>query len=379
MIAPTAFVESLRKHGLGFFTGVPDSLLKELCACLAQTSAPHEHVIAANEGGAVALAIGYHLATGRLPLVYLQNSGVGNIINPLLSLADPEVYAIPMLVVIGWRGEPGVKDEPQHKKQGRVMGPLLEAMEIPTIILDASLDDAAADAAVEQAVGRARAIGGPVVLSVRSGAFAPFAGAKGNAQDFPLSREAAIALVLDALRDDDVVVSTTGMISREVFEYRAARGQGHHRDFLTVGGMGHAAHIAVGIAMQVAPRRVVCLDGDGALLMHLGSLCITGSLRPANFFHIVLNNGAHDSVGGQPTVGFQVDIGGLARAAGYVDAKQTQTAEGIGVELAALHKGIGPSLLEIRVRRGARKDLGRPTTTPVQNKQAFMAALTRPR
>lgn len=378
MIAPTAFVASLRKYGLGFFTGVPDSLLKELCACLAQTSQPQEHVIAANEGGAVALAIGYHLATGKIPLVYLQNSGVGNIVNPLLSLADPEVYAIPLVIVIGWRGEPGVKDEPQHKKQGRVMVPLLEAMEIPNFILDASVDDAQADAVLEQAVARARALNGPVALSVRSGAFAPFAGAKSAAQDLPLTREAAIAHVLDALRDDDVVVSTTGMISREVFEYRAARGQGHHRDFLTVGGMGHAAHIAVGIALQVAPRRVVCLDGDGALLMHLGSLCITGSLRPANLRHIVLNNGAHDSVGGQPTVGFQIDIGGLARAAGYAEARQTQTAEGIGAELAAMNGNTGPSLLEIRVRRGARKDLGRPTTTPLHNKQAFMAGLTRP-
>ncbi len=374
MLDPQAFVASLRRHGVEFFTGVPDSLLKELCACVTQTSPPHQHIIAANEGGSVALAIGYHLATGRIPLVYLQNSGLGNVVNPLLSLADPDVYSVPMLLLVGWRGEPGVHDEPQHKKQGRVMGPLLEAMEIPCYVLGPDLEHA--DGVIHDAVAKARSLNGPVALLVKSGTFHLFKGAPAEPPAFPLSREDAIRLVIGALGEQDIVVSTTGMISREVFECRVQRGEGHHRDFLTVGGMGHASQIALGIALQKPERRVCCLDGDGALLMHLGALCITGSLRPANFLHIVLNNGAHDSVGGQPTVGLHVDLGGFARAAGYAQIQAAETAEAVRAHVCTLATAPGPNLLEIRVRRGARKDLGRPTTKPVENKAAFMGFLS---
>ncbi|MFO0773079.1 MAG: phosphonopyruvate decarboxylase [Nitrospiraceae bacterium] len=377
MIDPVQYVADLRRLGLRFFTGVPDSLLKEFCACLAATSDIRDHIIAANEGGAVALAIGYHLATGDVPVVYMQNSGLGNIVNPLLSLADPEVYSVPMILLIGWRGEPGVKDEPQHKKQGRVMRPMLEAMEVPTFLLEPTLDDAAAATVMAQAEDRARATCGPVAVAVRAGSFAPYttASSSKDMRRYELSREEAVGLVLDALHDDDAVVSTTGMISREVFEHRARGGLGHQRDFLTVGGMGHASQIALGIALQQPTRRVVCLDGDGAVLMHTGALCITGSLRPTNLYHVVLNNGAHDSVGGQPTVGFQVGLGEIARASGYGTIVSADTADEVRKQLAGLLTGDGPALLEIRVRRGARKDLGRPTTTPVQNKQALMSFL----
>lgn len=370
MLNPQEFVDCLKRHGVEFFTGVPDSLLKELCSCIAHTSRPGEHIIAANEGGAVALALGYHLATDNIPLVYLQNSGLGNVVNPLLSLVDKDVYSAPMLFVIGWRGEPGVHDEPQHKKQGRVMVPMLEAMEIPYSILGPDADHA--ETSVTDALAHSRKSNGPFALVIKKGAFAAYAAPPLPKTDLLLSREEAIQLVIDVLEERDVVVSTTGMPSREVYEYRTKRGAGHQRDFLTVGGMGHASQIALGIALQKPERAVYCLDGDGALLMHMGALALNGTLKPMNFKHIILNNGAHDSVGGQPTVAMAIDILGLARAAGYERAFRAQTPSELRSCLLDLKCAKGPSLLEIQVRCGSRKDLGRPETTPVQNKDAFM-------
>ncbi len=374
MLDPEQFFACLQQHEVSFFTGVPDSLLKDFCACVTQKAPENQHIISANEGGAVALAVGYHLATGNIPLVYFQNSGLGNIINPLLSLADPDVYAIPILFVIGWRGEPDVHDEPQHKKQGRVMLSMLDSMEIPYSIVNPEMNQA--EATIKQALHTARETNGPYALIIRKGTFSPFQLQEPQALSMELTREAAIHHILDELGDEDIVVSTTGMPSREVFEYRAHKNQGHQRDFLTVGGMGHASHIALGIALQKPDRKVLCLDGDGAVLMHLGALAINGSLKPQNFTHILLNNGAHDSVGGQPTVGFQVDFLTMAQAVGYKTTAQVQTAEGIKHELVRIRESQGPSLLEIRINKGARKDLGRPTLTPVQNKQGFMKFLS---
>lgn len=374
MLDPEQFFACLQQHEVSFFTGVPDSLLKDFCACVTQKAPENQHIISANEGGAVALAVGYHLATGNIPLVYFQNSGLGNIINPLLSLADPDVYAIPILFVIGWRGEPDVHDEPQHKKQGRVMLSMLDSMEIPYSIVNPEMDQA--EATIRQALHTARETHGPYALIIRKGTFSPFQLQEPQALSMELTREAAIHHILDELGDEDIVVSTTGMPSREVFEYRAHKNQGHQRDFLTVGGMGHASHIALGIALQKPDRKVLCLDGDGAVLMHLGALAINGSLKPQNFTHILLNNGAHDSVGGQPTVGFQVDFLTMAQAVGYKTTARVQTAEGIKHELVRIRESQGPRLLEIRINKGARKDLGRPTLTPVQNKQGFMKFLS---
>lgn len=371
MIDPQKFIECLQRNDVDFFTGVPDSLLKELCACLDSILPAGQHVITANEGGAVALALGYHFATRKIPLVYLQNSGLGNIINPLLSLADAEVYSVPMLLLIGWRGEPGVHDEPQHKKQGRVMVAMLEAMEIPYSILGPELEDSVAT--LERALATVRKASAPFALVIKKGTFQPFTGPGGpKAVALELSREEAIQQVLEKLDDRDIVVATTGMASREVYEYRARKRQGHQRDFLTVGGMGHASQIALGLALKKPDRSVYCLDGDGALLMHMGGLAITGVLKPRNLKHIILNNGAHDSVGGQPTVGFAVDIPGIARAVFYEQVSRAETREQLRSCLTGLKHSPGPSLLEIRVRCGARKDLGRPASAPVQNKSSFM-------
>ena len=373
MIQPEKLFDDLRSRGIEFFTGVPDSLLKDFCAFITDHTDDHEHVIAANEGNALALAAGHYLGSGRPALVYLQNSGLGNTVNPLLSLNDPEVYGLPALLMIGWRGEPGVKDEPQHIKQGRVTPALLDAMEIPWQILDQETTNTAA--VIERALGQMRDHGGPAALLVRKGAFEGYALRKNRQSDYPLVREQAIQRLVDQLGSGDRVVATTGMTARELYEYRVARGDGQGRDFLTVGSMGHTASIALGLARSQPTRRVICLDGDGSVLMHMGALAIVGQSGQENLIHVVLNNGAHDSVGGQPTCAFAVDIAGVARACGYRRVKVAETPESIDAAFAELLVSKGPSLLEIRVNKGARADLGRPRSTPAENRDALMADL----
>ena len=380
MIRPEFFIDTLGSYGIDFFVGVPDSLLKNFCAVLSDRLDSRHNIIAANEGGAVGLAAGHYLATGRPACVYMQNSGEGNAVNPLASLMDGDVYGLPVLLVIGWRGEPGVKDEPQHVKQGKITLSLLDCLGIPYSVL--SGDEAVASAQIADALSVINA-GGVYALVVRKGTFsAPetvSAAEPSAAADVPeLSRESAIQTVAAALGPQDIVVSTTGMISRELFEYRASAGMGHGHDFLTVGSMGHASQIALGIALERPDRRVCCFDGDGAVLMHMGSMAIVGQSGASNYVHIVFNNGAHDSVGGQPTVGLAVDLCAVARAVGYRSATRVSTAAGLSSALAALlpasgaGSSAGPAFLEIVVRKGNRPDLGRPTTTPVQNRDAFM-------
>lgn len=376
MISPKAFYETLAEAGVAFLAGVPDSLLKEFCAYVDAALPPEKHIIAANEGTAVGLAAGVHLATGGLPLVYLQNSGLGNTVNPILSLADPEVYGIPMIVMIGWRGAPGVKDEPQHVKQGRVTPAMLDAMELPWKVLDG--DEAAATEVAAWAARTARDTGGPVVVLVHKGAFGKAEQKRKAAAVDPdmMSREAAISLVTDSIRGDSTVVATTGMISRELYEQRGAKGQDRSSDFLTVGSMGHASQIALGIALAAPDKDVTCLDGDGAALMHLGGLATIGTSEAGNLLHIVLNNGAHDSVGGQPTVAFKVSLPDMARACGYDEvAGPVTAAEDVRLAVQRLTQLPGRRFLEIRVRPGSRDDLGRPKESPAENKAIFVARL----
>jgi phosphonopyruvate decarboxylase len=374
MIDCAAVYQMFQDRGIRFYTGVPDSLLKDLCACIAdRNSDGTSNVIAANEGGAVAIAAGHHLATGRIPLVYMQNSGQGNALNPLVSLADPEVYGIPLLLIIGWRGEPGEKDEPQHSKQGNVTLPLLDVLGIPYEVFPAGLDDVSA--ALHRATNWMKERSGPFAFVVRKGTFAPYAAEKASPNPYAVSRESAIRSLVAHLDQQDVVVCTTGKASRELFECRKAAKVGHGKDFLVVGSMGHASQIAAGIALATPQRIVWCLDGDGALIMHMGSLAVIGQYQPAQFKHIVLNNGAHDSVGGQPTAGFDIDIPAIARACGYRWAARAETLSDLDVGIEEARRVGGPLLLEVRISCGARSNLGRPTTTPAENKQVFMKSL----
>ena len=375
MLSPQYFFNRLRENRIDFFTGVPDSLLKSVCAYITDHSNAESHIIAANEGSAIGLAAGYYLSTGRIPVVYMQNSGLGNAVNPLLSLVDKEVYHIPMILLIGWRGEPDVKDEPQHIKQGKVTLPLLDAMGVKHLILASCPDEF--DMQLCKTLEYIQNNKAPVAFIVQKGTFENYVLQQQAPVDYPMMRETAVQTAIDAISEKAIVVATTGMISRELFEYRELLSQGHERDFLTVGSMGHASQIALGIALQAKDKSVYCFDGDGAVLMHMGALATIGSLKPANFFHLVVNNGAHDSVGGQPTVGHQIDIPAIALSCGYAFAVSVKEASEFKNVLRDTQAFKGPVLIEVKVRQGARKDLGRPTTTPVQNKSDFMQFLSK--
>ena len=367
--------ELVRIIGSDFYTGVPDSQLKALCNYLMRTYGidPKHHIIAANEGNSAALASGYHLATGKVPVVYMQNSGEGNIINPVASLLNDKVYRIPCVFIVGWRGEPGVHDEPQHIYQGEVTVKLLDDMGIESFIIsgDTTCEE------VSRAMDRFREIlkdGKDVAFVVRKGALTDDEGYKyGNSSS--MNREEAIEHIVK-VTDKGVVVCTTGKASRELFEIRERNGQGHQYDFLTVGSMGHSSSIALGIAINKPEKKVWCVDGDGACLMHMGSMAVIGSNRPENLVHIVINNSAHETVGGMPTVAGGIDFVSIAKACGYTYAASVEDFDALDEELEKVKKTSGLSMLEVKCALGSRSDLGRPTTTPIENKTSFMSFLS---
>ena len=374
MISPKFFYDTLASNGINFYAGVPDSLLKNLCAYITDHADAAHNIIAANEGGAMGLAAGHYLATGQIPVVYMQNSGQGNIINPLASLTDKDVYNIPVLLVIGWRGKPGVHDEPQHVKQGKVTTGLLNVMGIDYTVL--SKEEDKAEAQIKKAVEYMQSTKECYALVIEKDTFDAYTLQNVEKNDLTMSREEAIQTVAAALGEKDAIVSTTGMISRELFEYRTQMNQGHERDFLTVGSMGHASQIALGIALEKQDRKIWCFDGDGASIMHMGSMAIVAQKAPKNYVHVVFNNGAHDSVGGQPTVGLQIDLPAIAMAVGYKHVYACNTKDYLMELLDTIKKEEGPILLQVCVKKGNRKDLGRPTTTPIQNKEALMKFLS---
>lgn len=375
MIRPKYFIDTLGAHGINFFAGVPDSLLKNICAYISDHLDERHNIITANEGGAIGLAAGYHLATGKIGCVYMQNSGEGNIINPLASLTDKEVYNIPVLLLIGWRGRPGVHDEPQHIKQGKVTMALLDTMGIEYAVL--SREEEEAGKQIAKAVAHMRATNEVYALIVEKDTFDSYTLQNVRMNKFSLGREEAIQTVVASMDGKDIIVSTTGMISRELFEYRTGKGEGHERDFLTVGSMGHASQIALGIALEQPDRRIWCFDGDGAVIMHMGGMAIIAEKAPKNFVHVVFNNGAHDSVGGQPTVGLDIDLCAVAKAVGYRAAFSVDNQEELLAMLGQIKELDGPVFLQVCVKKGNRKDLGRPTTSPNENKVALMGFLKR--
>lgn len=376
MLDPKAFTNALQQAGISFFTGVPDSLLKDICAYITAELPASMHQIATNEGSGIGLAIGHYLATRRPALVYMQNSGLGNTVNPVASLADPLVYGIPMLLMVGWRGEINTNgeqlhDEPQHIQQGRITLRQLETLNIPFEVFDASTLEFESRLAALYSCAVERS--GPVAIVIRKQTFTSYILGPKVKADLP-TREAAIQAMIEVLPADTPVVATTGMASRELFECRRACKQGHQRDFLTVGGMGHASQIATGIAMNRQGGKVVCLDGDGAILMHLGGLATAS--RQHNLVHIVINNGAHDSVGGQPTLATELSLAAIAQPLGY---SLTTVASSLDEFRHALQDALahsGSAFIEVRCRTGARADLGRPDTPPADNKRIFMDFLT---
>ena len=360
--------------GADFYTGVPDSQLKSLCDYLMNTYGidPHHHIIAANEGNCTALAAGYHLATGKVPVVYMQNSGEGNIINPVASLLNDKVYAIPMIFVVGWRGEPGIHDEPQHIYQGEVTVKLLEDMGIATFIIGKETADGDVAKVMEQ-FREVLAEGKNVAFVIRKGALS-YSEKVEYANSNTMIREEIIQHIVKFSKEDPII-STTGKASRELFETRVANGQSHKYDFLTVGSMGHSSSIALGVAINKPEQTIWCIDGDGAVLMHMGAMAVLGANRPKNLIHVVINNGAHETVGGMPTVAAGIDLVAIAKACGYPYAVTVDTFEELDRELEAAKQRGELSLIEVKCSIGARKDLGRPTTTALENKRNFMEYL----
>lgn len=364
------FIEIL---GAEFYTGVPDSQLRSLCDCLMDRfGISKEHIIAANEGNAVAIAAGYYLSTGKTPVVYLQNSGIGNIVNPVASLMNERVYNIPCIFVVGWRGEPGVHDEPQHIFQGMITQRLLEDIEIDTFVVRESTTENE----LLQKMENYRAM-------LKEGRSVSFIIAKNALETeqkyvysngYSLNRETAIRKIAE-LSGDGIVVSTTGKISRELFEIREKLGQGHEKDFLTVGSMGHSSSIALGIALQKPDRKVWCIDGDGAALMHMGALAVIGNRKPGNMVHVVINNEAHETVGGMPTVGSTLCFSQMALICGYEKTYTVENSDELEKALINCKNQSELSFVEVKAAIGSRKDLGRPTRTPEENREAFMKYL----
>jgi phosphonopyruvate decarboxylase len=367
------FVEIL---GSDFFTGVPDSQLKALCNYLMNEYGidPEHHVIAANEGNCTALAAGYHLATGKVPVVYMQNSGEGNIINPVASLMNDNVYAIPCIFVIGWRGQPGVHDEPQHKYQGMVTEQLLTDMDIEHLVLG----EETTEEELEETMKKFRELlakGKQVAFVVKKGGL-KYDGKVVYSNEHTMLREDIIKHIAK-YSGSDMIVSTTGKASRELFELRVANGQPHGTDFLTVGSMGHSSSIALGVATFKPEKRIWIIDGDGAMLMHMGSMALLGTNAPKNVIHIVINNSSHETVGGQPTVAGSIDIPAIAKACGYPNAVSVDSFDALDKALSEAVLRNELSLIEVKCAIGARDDLGRPTTTALENKIAFMETLSK--
>lgn len=366
------FVEIL---GADFYTGVPDSQLKALCNYLMNEHGInlHHHVIAANEGNCTALAAGYHLATGKYPVVYMQNSGQGNIINPVASLMNDNVYAIPCIFVIGWRGQPGVHDEPQHIFQGQITETLLKDMDIEHFVVTKETSDAE----LQDVMSKYKDIlskGKQVAFVIEKGAL-EYDGKVKYSNDYSMLREDIINHITKYTKED-CIVSTTGKASRELFEIRVANNQTHGTDFLTVGSMGHSSSIALGIAANKPDRKIWIIDGDGSFLMHMGSLALIGTNSPNNIVHIVINNSSHETVGGQPTVAGKIDIPAIAKACGYPNAVSVDTFEALDTALKHATETNELVLIEVKCAIGARDDLGRPTTTALENKIAFMEYLS---
>ena len=358
-----------------FFTGVPDSQLKALCNYLMHTYGidPKHHIIAANEGNCTALAAGYHLATGKVPVVYMQNSGEGNIINPVASLLNDKVYAIPVIFVVGWRGEPGVHDEPQHIYQGEVTMKLLEDMDISTFVIGKeTTDDEVAN--IMTYFRKKLSAGKDVAFVIRKGALS-YTEKITYANQNTMKREDIIRHIV-ATSGEDPIVSTTGKASRELFEIREANGQSHKYDFLTVGSMGHTSSIALGVALNKPERRIWCIDGDGSVLMHLGAMAVIGANRPDNLIHVVINNGAHETVGGMPTVAKQIDLVSIAKACGYPNAFSVDTFDKLDEVLQRAKSNKKMFFIEVKCSIGARDDLGRPTKTAKENKDLFKKYLS---
>ena len=370
MIEVKELVRSFEKNKLSFFTGVPDSTFKGFMSYLNAGKGDFIHRKAPNEGAAVAQATGYFLSTGVPGVVYMQNSGLGNAINPLTSLADEEVYGIPMLLLIGWRGEPGNKDEPQHKKMGACMLSILDSIGVSYRLIDIENYEEQINWARAMALEESK----PVALIVRTKLIGEYKDGPillKKIDSFPL-REKIIEGILSKTSKDTRIFSTTGKTSRELFEVSEVKGREHCLNFYNVGAMGFVSSIALEFARNNTGETMI-LDGDGALIMQMGSLSAIGASQLSNIVHVVIDNGVHESTGSQPTLSKGIHWEGLFKANGYKRVKIVEDLEDF--QSIDLFEKEGPTAIVFYSSPGSRNDLGRPTITPNENKISFMENL----
>lgn len=368
MIDTKKFYDCLIDNKFDFFTGVPDSLLKELCLCIKDLSSTEKNIIAANEGNAVALASGYNIATKKYGVVYMQNSGLGNAINPLLSLADEKVYEIPMLLIIGYRGEPNIKDEPQHIKQGELTLPILDTLGIKYLILDENYEKQ-----IKSCRNYIEANNKSIALIVKKNTFGKYPKEIENVNNNIISREETLETIIKNLRDDEFIVSTTGKTSREIFELREKYKMTHSNDFMTVGSMGHTSSLALGISL-FTEKNIYCIDGDGSLIMHFGGLAVAIQNAKSNFKYILINNGCHESVGKQPTISYKIDLENIFKSFGFDEVIEVNNIDELSLGIKKMRENSKLALI-VNTNDKSRKDLGRPTTTPQENKEMFQNKL----
>ena len=375
MLEAKEFIEHISKCGINSFYGVPDSLLKPFCNEVLNLSNSN-HQITTNEGMAIALAIGNHLASKKISCVYMQNSGLGNAINPILSLASSEVYSIPMLLLIGWRGElvstdQQIKDEPQHKHQGKITCKQLELLDIPYKVISNKTQNW--KELTDQLINISFSKNKPVAIVFKKNTFTikDDKNTINFENELILTREDVVKLILNSKMDCIPIFSTTGMVSRELYENRIAAGD-KPIDFYTVGGMGCASSIALGfLRASKHLKQVICIDGDGSVLMHMGSLF--KSSQQKGFIHIVINNDAHDSVGGQPTNAFDIDFEKLGYSIGYNKCYSTKEQNDFeNMFKTALNDYNSSHFIEVKVKKGNRSNLGRPKEKPIENKKYFI-------
>lgn len=366
MLNPKDFFEILNiENGYEYFCGVPDSTLKSFCSFVDDHA--KDHLICANEGSAIGNAIGYHLATNKVPVIYMQNSGFGNAINPILSMASKEIYQIPMLIIIGWRGEPGLKDEPQHIHQGKVLLPSLDSMELDYDILPTKYEST--QKLITDITSKIKSKKRPYFLVVKKGTFDNYESKQSKSLN-TLNRIEVIKEITQTFRSEKFI-SSTGYISRELFQIREETNTDHSLDFLTIGAMGHASQIAYSYAKH-SKKRTICLDGDGSFLMHMGGATAIKSRPHTNIIHIVLNNGAHLSVGGQPTIAEKLSLDKIASECGFEHTYSVSSQSELTKTLTKIKDKTGPIFIDIKVNKEIKKDLMRPNLSPLEMKNLFM-------
>lgn len=351
MICSKKFLKFLKKKNINFFTGVPDSVLKDFTENLPKK----RNYIMANEGLSVSLGIGYYLKTKKVPLIYFQNSGLGNAINPLVSVAHKNVYSIPMVLLIGWRGAPDIKDEPQHIQQGKSTISILKNIGIKSVILKKDLNLSKLGTAIDLAKRRLE----PIAILVKKNLFSKSSKKIFVKNSYSLQRSEVIKFILNQISYKNIIFSSTGYISRELNHHIKIKKDKKIRAFFNVGGMGHTSSLALGYSIN-SRDKIICLDGDGALMMHMGCMANIGTFSKKNFLHILFNNGTHESVGGQTTNSFNINFKKFSQSVNYKSYYSIKNKKDLKKKLPKLFKKDGPSLCEIFIQNKSIKNLGRP-------------------